>query len=163
MLQYIIKQERKMTVGCNTSLRVLRALSSLWYCWVLLICSITPKYKCFFDIKNLRIHWSIWIIVINWADVIKWNSYWLQFNVFLGTRVMRLWMKDGTYGRRGGKEPEPVLSFLGIPFSDVERCASLFCLIQCAKLRVLPIPRFQGVPAETLLCRPVSTWSLGLL
>ena len=42
-----------------------------------------------YTIKNVQ----IWITVTNWADVTKWNSYWLQFNVFLGTRVMRLWMK----------------------------------------------------------------------
>lgn len=34
-------------------------------------------------------------------------------------------MQAGAYGRRGMKEPEPVLSSLGILFSDVERCASL--------------------------------------
>ena len=72
-------------------------------------------------------------------------------------------MKVGTWGRRGGKEPEPVLSSLGFPFSDVDRCASLSQLIQCDKFRVLPVPRFQGGPAETLLPWPVSSWSVGLL
>lgn len=73
-------------------------------------------------------------------------------------------MKAATYDKALGKNQNQ----FSHPWESLspmwkERCVSFSWLIKCDKLRVLPVPRFQGVSAETLPPGIVSTCSLGLL
>ena len=73
-------------------------------------------------------------------------------------------MKAATYDKALGKKQNQFsLPWESLSLMWKERCVSLSWLIECDRLRVLPVPRFQGISAETLLPGLVSTCSLDLL
>lgn len=73
-------------------------------------------------------------------------------------------MKAATYDKALGKNQNQFsLPWESLSLMWKEKYVSLSWLIKCDKLRVLPVPRFQGFSAETLPPGLISTCSLGLL